>query len=164
MRQRSERTGPGQRSVWRFPRQAIAERCAAHVRIEHGGHLIVDNCASAFTVETSHSPSYYIPANGLTAGVLRCVGAGSSCEWKGSAIYWAVVIDAVVLPRAGWSYPDPAPTFAMLRDHVAFYAAPFDGCLVDGKTAVPQPDSVYGGWITSGLACPFKSIPGSMSC
>lgn len=164
MRQRSERTGPGQRSVWRFPRQAIAERCSAHVRIEHGGHLIVDNCASAFTVETSHSPSYYIPANGPTAGVLRCVGAGSSCEWKGSAIYWAVVIDAVVLPRAGWSYPDPAPTFAMLRDHVAFYAAPFDGCLVDGKTAVPQPDSVYGGWITSGLACPFKSIPGSMSC
>ena len=164
MRTKPDRTGPGERSVWGFPRQAIAKRCAAHVRIEHGGHLIVDTRASACTVETSHSPSYYIPPNGLTAGVLRSVGAGSSCEWKGSATYWAVVIDAVALPRVCWSYPDPTPTFAMLRDHVVFYAAPFDGCLVDGETVVPQPGSVYGGWITSGLACPFKSIPGSMGC
>ena len=56
MRPKLDWTVPGQRSVWGFPRQAIAERCAAHVRIEHGGHLIVDTRASASTVETSHSP------------------------------------------------------------------------------------------------------------
>ena len=50
----------------------------------------------------------------------------------------------------------------MLRDHIAFYAAPFDRCLVDGETVVPQPGSFYGGWITSDLAGPFKGIPGSM--
>ncbi len=162
MRPRPERFGPGQCSVWGFPRQAIAERCAAHVRIEHSGHLLAVTRASVCTVETIHPQGYYIPPNVLTAGVLRPVGAGSFCEWKGSATYWNVVIDAVVLPRVGWSYPDRTLTFAMLRDHVAFYAAPFDRCLVDGETVVPQPGSVYGGWTTSDLAGPFKGIPGSI--
>ncbi len=48
----------------------------------------------------------------------------------------------------------------MLRDHVAFYAAPFDRS-IDGKTLVPQPGTFYGGWITPDLAGPFKGVPGS---
>ena len=162
MRPRPDPVGPGQRSVWDFPRPAIAERCAAHVRIEHRGHLIADTSASVCTFETSHPPSYYIPPDAITPGVLRAAGGGSFCEWKGSASYWDVVIDGIVLPRVGWSYPNPTPAFAMLRDHVAFYAAPFDRCSVDGETVIPQPGLFYGGWITGDLAGPFKGTLGSM--
>ena len=63
-----------------------------------------------------------------------------------------MVVGDLVLPRVGWSYPDPSPAFAMLRDHVAFYAGPLDRCSVDGETVVPQPGSFYGGWITADLA------------
>ena len=66
-----------------------------------------------------------------------------------------------MLPRVGWSYADPTPAFAMLRDHVAFYAASFDRCTVDGETAIPQPGGFYGGWITSRVVGPFKGIPDS---
>jgi hypothetical protein len=66
-----------------------------------------------------------------------------------------------VLPRVGWSYADPTPAFAALRNHVAFYAAPFDSCRVDGETVTPQPGDFYGGWITSRVAGPFKGVPGS---
>ncbi len=162
MRPRPDPVGMGQRSVWDFPRPAIAERCAAHVRIEHRGNLIADTRASVCTFETGHPPSYYIPPNAITPGVLRAAAGSSFCEWKGFATYWDVAIDGIILPRVGWSYPDPTPTFAMLRDHVAFYAAPFDRCSVDGETVVPQPGAFYGGWITSDLAGPFKGIPGSM--
>jgi hypothetical protein len=62
---------------------------------------------------------------------------------------------------AAWSYPDPSPSFAMLRDHVAFYAAAMDACFVDGEQVVPQPGGFYGGWITSRVAGPFKGVPGS---
>lgn len=148
--------------MWAFPRPAIAEPSAAHVRIEHCGLVIADTKASVRTVETSHPPSYYIPPEAIAPGVLRRAGGGSFCEWKGSAVYWDVVIGDVVLPRVGWSYPEPSRAFALLRDHVAFYAAPFDRCLVNGETVVPQPGSFYGGWITSDLAGPFKGIPGSM--
>ena len=162
MRPTPDPPAPGQRSVWTFPRPAIAEPCPAHVMIEHRGIVIADTRASVRTLETSHPPSYYIPPGDIAPGVLRRAAGSSFCEWKGSALYWDVVIGDLVLPRVGWSYPDPTPAFAMLRDHVAFYAAPFDRCSVDGETVVPQPGAFYGGWITADLAGPFKGIPGSM--
>jgi Domain of unknown function (DUF427) len=72
-----------------------------------------------------------------------------------------VVLGAEVLPRVGWSYPSPTAAFAILMDHVAFYAAPFDRCSVDGEAVTPQPGGFYGGWITSGFAGPFKGVQGS---
>ncbi|MDQ3078733.1 MAG: DUF427 domain-containing protein [Pseudomonadota bacterium] len=153
---------PGQRSVWDFPRPAIAELCTAHVTIEIAGSVIADTRFSIRTLETSHPPSYYFPPDAVAPGAFRRAGGSSFCEWKGSALYWDVVIGDRVLPRAGWSYPDPTPRFAMLRDHIAFYAAPFDRCSVDGETVIAQPGKFYGGWITPDLAGPFKGVPGSM--
>ena len=162
MRPTPDPVGPGQCSVWTFPRPAIAQSCAAHIMIEHRGAIIADTQASVRTLETSHPPSYYIPPDAIAPGVLRRTSGSSFCEWKGSAVYWDVVIGDQVLPRVGWSYDDPSAAFAMLRDHIAFYAAPFDRCSVDGDTVIPQPGAFYGGWITSDLAGPFKGIPGSM--
>lgn len=162
MRPRRDPACPGQRSVWDFPRPAIVERCPAHVRIESGGHIVADTRDSVCTLETSHPPSYYIPPDAIMPGVLRAVGGGSFCEWKGSASYWDVVVDGIVLSRVGWSYPEPTSAFSILRNHIAFYATPFDRCSVEGETVVPQPGSFYGGWITRDLAGPFKGVPGSM--
>lgn len=148
--------------MWDFPRPAIAQRCAAHVMIEHMELVIADTRATVRTLETSHPPSYYFPPDGVAPGVLRRAGRGPYCEWKGSALYWDVIIGDRVLPRVGWSYPNPTPPFALLRDHIAFYAAPFDRCSVEGESVVPQPGTFYGGWITADLVGPFKGVPGSM--
>ncbi|KQS02342.1 hypothetical protein ASG11_16420 [Sphingomonas sp. Leaf357] len=161
MRPRADPVGPGQESVWSYPRPAIAEPTASRIMIEHHRLVIASSRACIRTLETSHPPSYYIPPEDIAPGVLRRAAGSSFCEWKGAARYWDVVIGDVVLPRVGWSYADPSPAFAMLRDHVAFYAAPFDRCSVDGETVVPQPGDFYGGWITSALAGPFKGVPGS---
>lgn len=129
--------------------------------IEHAGHIIADTRSSIRTIETSHPPSYYLPLSDIAPDIL-CRAEGSSfCEWKGMAVYWDVVIDGVILPKVGWSYPSPTLAFASLRDHVAFYAAPFDRCSVDGETVVAQPGTFYGGWITSAVSGPFKGVPGS---
>ena len=161
MRPRPDPVGPGQESVWSYPRPAIAEPSPAHIVIEHRGVIVADTRAAVRTLETSHPPSYYIPPAAIAPGVLRRAGGSSFCEWKGAAVYWDVVIGDVVVPRAGWSYPNPSPGFAILRDHVAFYAAAMDACFVDGERVVPQPGGFYGGWITSGVAGPFKGVPGS---
>ena len=152
----------GQQSVWSFPRPPIAAASAAHVLIEHRGRIIADTRTSVRTLETSHPPSYYIPPGDIDSNVLRRAAGTSFCEYKGTAIYWDVVMGDLVLPRVGWSYPDPARAFAALRDHVAFYAGPFDRCSVDGDTVIPQPGNFYGGWITPDVAGPFKGIAGSM--
>ena len=87
---------------------------------------------------------------------------GSICEWKGLARYWDVVIGDERLVGAGWSYTDPAPAFAPIRDHIAFYAAPFESVTIDGEQVTPQPGGFYGGWVTSREAGPFKGNPGSL--
>ena len=161
MRPRPDPVAPGQESVWSYPRPAIAVPTAAHVVIAHRGLIVADTRASVRTLETSHPPSYYIPPDDIAPGCLRRAEGGSICEWKGVAVYWDVTIGDAVLPRAAWSYPDPTPAFAALRDHVAFYAGAFERCSVDGETVTPQPGAFYGGWITRALAGPFKGVPGS---
>ena len=153
---------PGQESVWTFPRPARAEASTVHLVIEHRGRTVADTRRPVRVVETSHPPSWYVPPADIAPGVLRPARGGSLCEWKGRAAYWDVVLDEEVLPRAGWSYPAPTPPFALLRDHVAFYPAPFDRCLLDGEVVTPQPGGFYGGWITSRVAGPFKGVPGSL--
>lgn len=153
----------GQESVWTFPRPAVAQPTPSRIVIEHLGHVVADTQSSIRTLETSHPPSYYIPRSDIAPGMLRrAMGSCSLCEWKGVATYWDVTVGAVVLPRICWSYADPTPAFASLRDHVAFYAAPFDRCSVDGETVIPQPGGFYGGWITSRVVGPFKGVPGSL--
>ena len=151
----------GQESVWSFPRPAIAEPSPVRIVIRHHGRIIADTRSSIRTLETSHPPSHYIPLSDISPEHLRRAGGNSFCEWKGTAAYWDVVVDGHVLQRVGWSYPNPTKAFESLRDHVAFYAAPFDECTVDGEVVVPQPGLFYGGWITTRLAGPFKGGPGT---
>ncbi len=162
MRPRPDPVAPGQESVWRYPRPAIAQPGGRHIRIEHGGIVVADTNAAVRTIETSHPPSWYIPPDAITAGLLRASSRRSFCEWKGEACYWHLDIDGQTFRDVGWSYADPTPPFAILRDHVAFYAGPFDSCTVDGERVRPQPGGFYGGWITSDLAGPFKGVTGSM--
>ena len=152
---------PGQESVWAFPRPAIAEATGAHIVVELGGVVIANTRRAIRTLETSHPPSYYIPPDDIVAAALAPTAGSSFCEWKGDAGYFDVIAGGKHSVRAAWAYPEPSPAFAVLRDHVAFYAAAMDACFVDGERVVPQPGGFYGGWITSGVAGPFKGVPGS---
>jgi uncharacterized protein (DUF427 family) len=156
-----ETAGPGQESVWDYPRPAVAEPTARHLLIRHRGIVVAETRRGVRTLETSHPPTYYFPPEDVASDLLRPSARRSLCEWKGTARYFDVVIGDERLADAAWAYPAPTPAFAMIRDHLAFYPAVFDVCLVDGERAVPQPGGFYGGWITADLAGPFKGVPGS---
>lgn len=160
-RPRPDPVGPGQESVWAYPRPAVAEPFAGHIRIELGGRVIARTDRAVRTLETSHPPTYYLPPDAIMLGALVRAEGSSLCEWKGQAVYWDVIGGSTVRRRAAWSYPQPTLAFAILRDHIAFYAAQMDACFVDGQRVIPQPGTFYGGWITPNLAGPFKGVPGS---
>ena len=162
MRPRPHPVGPGQRSVWDFPRPPAVEREAARVRISHGGCDLADTTSARRVLETSHPPSYYLPAQDVATAFLLASGSTSSCEFKGVARYWHVQLGDHVLRDVAWSYPLPAPGFEELADHLAFHAAPFDRCTVGGEQVVPQHGGFYGGWVTSGYVGPFKGEPGTL--
>ncbi len=92
----------------------------------------------------------------------RAAAGGSFCEWKGAARYWTIRAGDRAAARAAWSYPDPTPAFADIRDHLAVYAGAMDSCFVGDEAVTPQPGGFYGGWITKDLKGPFKGGPGSL--
>lgn len=151
----------GQESVWNFPRPAIAEQSVSHLKIVHRGVTVAETRRGVRTLETSHPPSYYFPREDVAMALFSRSENRSFCEWKGEASYFDILVRGEVLRAVAWSYQHPTASFLMLRDHIAFYVAPFESCSVDGEKAVPQPGEFYGGWITSKFAGPFKGIPGS---
>lgn len=97
MRPRPDPVALGQESVWCYPRPAIAEPSARHVRIEHRGVLIADTRRAVRTLETSHPPTWYVPPADIAPGLLHRSSRQSFCEWKGVASYWHLLVDGVVL-------------------------------------------------------------------
>jgi uncharacterized protein (DUF427 family) len=161
MRPTPEPIAPGQESVWSYPRPPRAEFCPRHVTIIHRGVTVADANGAVRTLETSHPPSYYLPQADVAMALLEPTDKRSFCEWKGVAVYYDVVVGQARIPDAAWGYADPTTAFAVLKDHIAFYASVFETCLIDGKAVTPQPGGFYGGWITDDVKGPFKGVPGS---
>lgn len=153
---------PGQESVWDYPRPPRLEPTTRHIQIIFNGVTIADTRRALRVLETSHPPVYYIPPEDIRMEYVRPAPGSSWCEWKGQARYYTVEVNGRRAENVGWAYPRPTPAFAALRNHIAFYAAPMDACLVDGERARPQPGNFYGGWVTDDVVGPFKGEPGTM--
>jgi uncharacterized protein (DUF427 family) len=153
--------GPGQESVWDYPRPPKLESVTKHIEVVFNGVTIVDTRRAWRVLETSHPPVYYIPEDDIRMEHLSRAGGTSLCEWKGQALYYTVVVGGRRAERAAWSYPDPTPAFRAIKDHLAFYAGLMDACYLDGQQVIPQPGGFYGGWITSDIVGPFKGEPGT---
>jgi uncharacterized protein (DUF427 family) len=153
--------GQGQESVWDYPRPPRAEPTARHLEVVFAGTIIADSRRAVRVLETSHPPTYYIPAEDVRLAYLVESGRASYCEWKGEARYFDVIVGERRAPLAAWTYRAPSHGFGMIAGHFAFYVAPMEECRVDGERARPQPGSFYGGWVTSGVVGPFKGEPGS---
>jgi uncharacterized protein (DUF427 family) len=162
MRPQPEKPGPGQESVWDYPRPPRLEPIEASITVELGGEVIAETGHGWRVLETSHPPTYYLPRVAFRAGVLRSAPGASWCEWKGQARYFDLVAGAEVATKAAWNYPQPTAGFEPIADAIAVMAGQVDRCTVNGETVLPQPGGFYGGWITSWVVGPFKGGPGSM--
>lgn len=158
---RIEPAGPGQESVWEYPRPPRLEEVRQPIRVEFAGQVVADTRRALRVCETASPPTYYLPPDDIDARWLRPAKGSSLCEWKGAARYHSLQVGDRVSERAAWSYPDPLPPFEALRDYLAFFVARVDACSVGDERVRPQPGGFYGGWITSNLVGPFKGEPGT---
>lgn len=53
--------GPGQESVWDYPRPPRLEDTTKHLQIVFAGITIADTRRARRVLETSHPPVYYLP-------------------------------------------------------------------------------------------------------
>ncbi|RFU20279.1 DUF427 domain-containing protein [Geodermatophilus marinus] len=159
---RPDPVGPGQESVWDYPRPPSAEVTPRHVVVQIGGRVVADTTRAVRVCETSHPPVYYVPREDVAEGVLSRGRGSSWCEWKGAATYWDAEVDGRRVPAVGWSYEAPTPGYRHLRGAVAFYPSRVDRALVDGEQVRAQAGDFYGGWITGEVVGPFKGEPGTL--
>jgi uncharacterized protein (DUF427 family) len=156
-----EQPGPGQESVWDYPRPPACVRSDRRVVVRVGdpatGTVVADSRRAYRVLETSHPPTWYLPREDVAPDAVTRSRTGSTwCEWKGAATYW----DVLGIEAAAWSYESPSPGFEAITGHLAFAPAKVS-CEIDGELVRPQAGGFYGGWITDDVVGPFKGGPGT---
>lgn len=153
--------GPGQESVWDYPRPPKVDPTDKRVQIVFNGVTIADTTNAKRVLETSHPPTYYIPMNDVKMDYLTPTPRRTMCEFKGQAAYYTVSVDGQTEANAAWHYPTPTERFRALKDHLCFYPSKMDACYVGGEQVQSQEGDFYGGWITSDIVGPFKGGAGT---
>ncbi len=148
-------------SVWDYPRPPRVEPSTRHVRIVVRGTTLADSRRAVRVLETSHPPSWYIPAEEVRMDLLVRTPRLTVCEFKGQAVYYRWAGDPEPGAELAWTYLDPMPGYEAIRGHLSFYAGRVDEAWVDGERVAPQAGDFYGGWITSDVSGPFKGGPGT---
>jgi uncharacterized protein (DUF427 family) len=148
--------GPGQESVWDYPRPPRLEDSGKHIQVIFNGIVLADTRRAKRILETSHPPVYYIPPEDIKMEYLTPTSRATFCEWKGNASYYTVKVNGKTLPNAAWYYANPTGGYTGIKNYVAFYPGLMDACYVDGEQVQPQPGDFYGGWITKDIVGPFK--------
>ena len=152
--------GPGQESVWDYPRPPVIMDDVRLVQIRLNDVLIAESRASRRVLETASPPTFYLPPESMQVNCLRAETHSSFCEWKGRATYFSVCLGGQCSEHAAWAYPEPLHEFAAIRNYLAFYPDRLE-CYVDGERVRAQAGGFYGGWITDGIVGPFKGEPGT---
>ena len=105
MRPRRVEPGPGQESVWDYPRPPAVEPCDHHVTVTFAGTVIAESRRPVRVLETSQPPAYYLPAAKLIARIgyqralvtgLGIMAAGTlGMVWASHAVSYAITNSAV---------------------------------------------------------------------
>lgn len=152
--------GPGQESVWDYPRPPALDPDDRPVRVVAGDIVIAESRSAIRVLETASPPTFYLPPDDVNRDLLRRARGSSHCEWKGEATYWRLDDRAAASQAIGWSYERPEPRFAAIAGFLSFYPGRV-ACFVDDERVRPQAGGFYGGWVTDEIVGPYKGEPGT---
>ncbi len=153
--------GPGQESVWDYPRPPRVEPVPERIRVIVDRITIAETSRALRVLETAGPPVYYFPPQDVRLDLLEPSPHTTLCEWKGSASYHSLRLGDRTIHNVAWSYPNPNPGYESIRDFLAFYASKVVEAYVADERVKPQPGHYYGGWVTSKIVGPFKGGPGT---
>lgn len=150
--------GPGQESVWDYPRPPALVESVRSVEIRVGDANVAASANAIRVLETASPPTWYVPADDVEWQRLVRTDERSWCEWKGEASYWALAEAPDV--AVAWTYEAPLPAFEAIRGYLSAYPGRVE-CFVDSERVLAQSGGFYGGWITADVVGPFKGDPGT---
>lgn len=91
------------------------------VTVRAGGKVLAQSSRAVLLYETGHPARPYIDKADIRMDLLRPSATRTVCPYKGVASYFSAMIDGREIKDVAWSYPDPLPEVALIKDRLAFY-------------------------------------------
>jgi uncharacterized protein (DUF427 family) len=96
------------------------------VRVTFAGRVVADTRRALVLREAGYAPVQYIPRADIDMALIERTAHASHCPHKGSASYFSLRADGRVSENAAWSYEEPYPAVAAIKEHLAFYPSRVD--------------------------------------
>jgi uncharacterized protein (DUF427 family) len=96
-------------------------RNVKRVRVTFGGKRIADSANALVLNEAGYKPVFYIPRADVAMDALTRTDHASHCPYKGDASYFSISAGGRTAVNAVWSYEQPFPAVAEIKDRLAFY-------------------------------------------
>lgn len=152
----AEPPGPGQESVWDFPRPPRIEPVGLVLSVQSGDAILARTGKGYRVLETAGAPTYYFPPDDVDVTAVEVRPETFHCEWNG----FSNATSTRDVPAAGWVMTAVYPEYAGLFGWYAFYPQRLH-CFIGDERVTGQPGGYYGGWVTPALSGPIKGGPGS---
>jgi uncharacterized protein (DUF427 family) len=94
---------------------------ARRIVVRAGGRIVAESVNALILQEASYPPVYYIPRSDADMSALERTSHATHCPYKGEASYYSIPSGGDRARNAVWSYENPHPAVAEIRDHLAFY-------------------------------------------
>jgi uncharacterized protein (DUF427 family) len=91
------------------------------VLVRAAGALIADTREALTLREASYPPVQYIPRKDVDMKLLQRTDHATYCPYKGDCSYYSIPGGGERSVNAVWTYENPYPAVAQIKDYVAFY-------------------------------------------
>ena len=91
------------------------------VTVRLNGVVVAESDAALRLTEGRAGPVHYIPRADARWHLFTKTATRSHCPHKGAASYYSLTVEGTTKADAVWSYEDPLPNVAAIRDHLTFY-------------------------------------------
>ena len=155
----AEEPGPGQESVWDYPRPPAIVVDQRRIEVSLGNLIIADSQQNYRILETASPPTFYIPPHNVRIRVMEPFRGVQSVSGRCRPVLGVErpagfsAVDRLVLS-------DSKSPFEAIAGYFSFYPSLVE-CFVDGERVQPQPGEFYGGWVTGEIVGPYKGEPGT---
>lgn len=96
-------------------------RSGKHVRVTFAGRVIADTKNALTLKEANYRPALYVPRADTDMSVLAPSDHHTHCPYKGDASYFTINVNGSSAKNAVWSYEEPYPAMAEIKEYLAFY-------------------------------------------
>ncbi len=97
------------------------QRNAKRVTVTLAGRVVADTRAALTLREASYPPVQYVPRQDVDMTLLQRTEHRTYCPYKGDCAYYSIPLGGERAVNAVWSYEQPYPAVAEIKDHLAFY-------------------------------------------